>query len=46
MNDENDRYKRHWNNYTYVDGQLSYIKLSLKYTWIPNFTCLPSLVYA
>ena len=45
MNDENGRYKRHWNIYTYVDVQLSYIKLSLKYTWVPNFTCVPSLLY-
>jgi hypothetical protein len=26
MNEETDRYKRHWNNYTYVDGQLIYMK--------------------
>jgi len=30
MNDENDHYKRHLNNYKYVDAQLNYIKLSLK----------------
>jgi len=46
MHDETDRYKRHWNNYTYVDGELSYIKRLLKYMWVPNFTYIPSLLYA
>jgi hypothetical protein len=46
MNDETDRYKRHCNNYTYVDAELSYIKRSQKYMWVPHFTCIPSLLYA
>jgi hypothetical protein len=43
MNYETDRNKCHWSNYTRVDEDLSYIKLSLKYMWVPNFTHIPSM---
>jgi hypothetical protein len=44
MIDETDRYKRQWNNYTCIVEELSYIKTSLKYMWVPNFTCIRSLL--
>jgi len=46
MNYETDLYKLHWHSYTYIDVELSYIKPSLKYMWVPNFTWIPSLFYA